>query len=50
LAVTKEDENKLKVVKNKVLRKIYRPTTDNGEWRIRYKHKLHKLLDQPYTI
>jgi hypothetical protein len=41
LAVTKKkDKNKLKIFENKILRKIYGPTNNNGEWQIRYNHEL----------
>jgi hypothetical protein len=48
--VTKADENKLKVFEKNILRKIYGPINDKGEWRIRYNYELYKLFDEPDII
>jgi hypothetical protein len=40
LALTKTEENKLKIFE----RKIYGPISENGNWRSRYKHELYQLL------
>jgi hypothetical protein len=37
-ALTKTEENKLKISERKILRKIYDPISENGNWRSRYNH------------
>jgi len=39
--VTKRDEAILGVFERKILRAIFGPTNDNGEWRIKYNNKLY---------
>jgi hypothetical protein len=39
--VTSTDENVLRICERKILRKIYGPVLENGEFRIRYKEKLN---------
>jgi hypothetical protein len=42
-ALTKCDENKLRIFERKILRKIYSSTNDNGTWNVRYNHELYQL-------
>jgi hypothetical protein len=41
--ITKADEEKLRIFERKVLRRIYRPTREKEEWRIKYNHELYDL-------
>ena len=41
--LTSSEEHVLGVFKRKILRKIFGPYCDNGEWRIRWNHKLYEL-------
>ena len=41
--LTKSDEASPGVFERKVLRAIFGPTNDNGEWRIRYNNELYTL-------
>jgi hypothetical protein len=43
VTLTKADELELSIFERKVLRKIYGPVCDRGEWRIRYNHELYQL-------
>jgi hypothetical protein len=43
-ALMKTEENKLKISERKILRKIYGPISENGNWRSRYNYELY----QPY--
>jgi hypothetical protein len=49
-SLTKNEENKIKTFKRKILRKIYGPTNDNGVWRIRYNQELYGLYNEPDII
>ena len=40
---SKSDEARLGVFERKVLRSIFGPTNDNGEWRIKYSDELYTL-------
>jgi hypothetical protein len=42
--LSKSDENILKVFERKVLRAIFGPTNENGEWRIKYNMVFVELL------
>ncbi|MGC8789873.1 MAG: hypothetical protein ACP5QM_08215, partial [Caldisericum sp.] len=41
--LTKSDEHSLGVFEKKILRKIYGPSCDNGEWCIRWNHELYEI-------
>jgi hypothetical protein len=41
--LSKSDESRLGVFERKVLRAIFGPTNDNGEWRIKYNDELYTL-------
>jgi hypothetical protein len=38
------DENALRSFEKRILRKIFKPLWDRGEWRIRYKTELNELI------
>jgi hypothetical protein len=38
------DENALRIFERKLLRKIYEPVLENGEFRIRYNEELNELI------
>jgi hypothetical protein len=42
--LTAAEENALRRLERKVLRKIYRPVVDKGLWRIRYNNELCELM------
>jgi len=44
--LTKSDEASPGVFERKVLRAIFGPTNDNGEWRIRYNNELYTLYKE----
>jgi hypothetical protein len=39
--LSKSDENILGVFERKILRAIFGPTNENGEWRIKYNNELY---------
>ena len=41
--ISKPDKDRLGVFERKVLRAIFGPTNDNGEWRIKYNDELYTL-------
>jgi len=41
--LSKSDESILGVFERKILRVIFGPTNDNGEWRIKYNNELYTL-------
>ena len=43
--LTSSDEQALAVFKRKILRKIYGPFCDRGEWRIRWHQELYDIYD-----
>ena len=43
--MTSSDEQELGVFERKILRKIYGPFCDRGEWRIRWNQKLYVIYD-----
>jgi hypothetical protein len=42
-ALSKSDETILRVFERKILRAIFVPTNENGEWRIKYNYELYTL-------
>ena len=44
--VSKPDEAILGVFERKILKAIFGPTNDNGEWRIKYNNELHTLYTE----
>jgi hypothetical protein len=48
--LTKGDEEKLRIFERKVLRRIYRPTREKEEWRIKYNHELYDLYKNPEIV
>ncbi|KAL1462289.1 hypothetical protein WDU94_014137 [Cyamophila willieti] len=49
-SLTKKLENKLKVFENSVLRQIYGPVQENGEWRRRKNIELKELFNNPDIV
>jgi hypothetical protein len=48
--LTKADEEKLRIFKRIILRKIYGPTCENGVWRIKFNDKLYSLYKDPDIV
>ena len=48
--VSKCDEVVLGVFERKILRAIYGPTNDNGEWRIKCNNELYTLYKESDTV
>jgi hypothetical protein len=48
--LTKGDEEKLRIFERKVLRRIYGPTREKEELRIKYNHELYDLYKNPETV
>ena len=46
----KFDEVILGVFERKILRAIFGPTNDNGEWRIKYSNELYTLYKESDTV
>jgi hypothetical protein len=44
--LSKSDETTLSVFERKILRTIFGPTNENGEWRIKYNYELHTLYKE----
>jgi len=44
--ISKSDKASLGVFERKILRAIFGPTNDNGEWRIRYNNELYTLYKE----
>jgi hypothetical protein len=44
--LAKSDENNLKVFERKILRAIFGPANENGEWRIKYNNELYTLYKE----
>ena len=42
--LTKEDQNTLRKFERKIMRKIYGPMMENGEWRIRYNEEINQII------
>ena len=47
---SKCDEDILGVFERKILRAIFGPTNDNGEWRIKYNNELYTLCKESDTV
>jgi len=45
-ALSKQDEYRLSIFEHKILRRIYGPVIDKGEWRIRTYRELYQLYDE----
>jgi hypothetical protein len=41
--LSKNSENALSIFERKILRRMYGPVQDNGQWRIRYNKELYEL-------
>jgi len=48
--LSKYDEAVLGVFERKILRVIFEPTNDNGEWRIKYSNELYTLYKESDTV
>ncbi|XP_025420516.1 uncharacterized protein LOC112690673 [Sipha flava] len=46
-SVTKEDEEKLNIFERKVLRRIYGPVIENGEYRRRTNQEMYQMFNKP---
>jgi hypothetical protein len=44
MALTKSDENLLRIFERKILRKMYGPVREGDTWRIRYNEELNSLI------
>jgi hypothetical protein len=44
--LSKSDEASLGVLERKILRAIFGPTNDNGEWRIKYNNELYTFYKE----
>jgi hypothetical protein len=47
--LSKNSENAVSTFERKILRRIYGPVQDNGQWRIRYK-ELYELYGEPVVV
>ena len=50
LVLSKSDEAVSEVFERKILRAIFGPTNDNGEWRIKYNNELYTLYKESDII
>jgi hypothetical protein len=48
--LSKNSENALSTFERKLLRRIYGPVQDNGQWRIRYNKELYELCGEPDLV
>ena len=48
--LSQSDDASLGVFERKILRAIFGPTNDNGEWRIRYNNELYTLLKEDNIV
>jgi hypothetical protein len=48
--LSKCDEAILGVFERKILRSIFGPSNDNGEWRIKYNNELYALYKENYIV
>jgi hypothetical protein len=46
----RKEENMLRIFERRVLRRINGPIEENGIWRSRYNHELHKLCNEPDMV
>jgi hypothetical protein len=49
-ALSKNSENALNAFERKILRRIFGPVQDNGQWRIRYNKELFELYGEPDLV
>ena len=50
-SLTLREESRLRVVENRILRRIFGPKRDeNGEWRRLHNEELHSLYRSPYIV
>jgi hypothetical protein len=47
---SKKSETALGIFEREILRRIYGPVQDNGQWRIRYNNELYELYDEPDLV
>jgi hypothetical protein len=45
-SLSKKSENAINIFEMKMLRRIYAPMEENGQWRIRYDKTLYKVYKQ----
>jgi hypothetical protein len=48
--LSKNSENALSTFEREILRRIYGPVQDNGQWRIRYNNELCELYGEPDLV
>ena len=48
--LTQAEENKLAIFERKVLRRIFGPVQESGNWRIRFNHELKTLYLEPDIV
>jgi hypothetical protein len=48
--LSKKSESALSIFEKSILRRIYGPVQDNGQWRIRYNKDLCELYDEPDLV
>jgi hypothetical protein len=48
--LSQKSENALRVSEIKILRRIFGPVNDNGQWRIRYNHEVYEVHKEPDLI
>jgi hypothetical protein len=49
-AMTNTDERRPSIFKRKILRRVYGPTCEGGQWRKRYNRELEELYGEPNII
>jgi hypothetical protein len=48
--LSQKSENALRVFERKILRRIFGPVNDNGQWRIQYNHEVYELHKEPDLV
>jgi hypothetical protein len=48
--LSQKSENAMRVFERKILRRIFGPVNDNGQWRIRYNHEVYELHKGPDLV
>lgn len=48
--LTEHDKSRLAVFERKILRKVYGPVKENGEWRLRYNREIYELYNSPDIV
>ncbi|PSN43613.1 hypothetical protein C0J52_16377 [Blattella germanica] len=48
--LTKHDKSRLAVFERKILRKVYGPIKENGEWRLRCNREIYELYNSPDIV